>query len=114
MKSRWSDAELKAVLSEAENAGQSLDLATRVYTTRILGSDSELVLHGGGNTSVKTTMHAMDGSPINVICEKGSGWDMGTIEAPGLPALELEPLRALAELETVSYTHLTLPTILLV
>ena len=52
MKSRWSDAQFQDVLQKAESAGQNLDLATRVYTTRLLGSDPELVLHGGGNTSV--------------------------------------------------------------
>ncbi len=102
MKSRWSDAQVQAVLQAAEKDGQNLDLAMRVYTTRLLGSDPELVLHGGGNTSVKTTMHAMDGSAIDAICVKGSGWDMGTIEAPGLPALELGPLRDLARLDTMT------------
>lgn len=102
MKSRWSDAQFQAVLQAAEKDGQNIDLATRVYTTRLLGSDPELVLHGGGNTSVKTEMQAMDGSVINAICVKGSGWDMGTIEAPGLPALELGPLAALAELDAMT------------
>ena len=102
MKSRWSDAELKSVLQDAERNGQNLDLATRVYTTRLLGSDPELVLHGGGNTSVKTTMQTMDGTQVNAICVKGSGWDMGTIEAPGLPALEMAPLRALADLDAMT------------
>ncbi|MEP0565688.1 MAG: class II aldolase/adducin family protein, partial [Paracoccaceae bacterium] len=102
MKSRWIDAEFEAVLQAAERDGQNVDLATRVYTTRLLGSDPELVLHGGGNTSVKTEMQAMDGSVINAICVKGSGWDMGTIEAPGLPALELAPLAALADLDAMS------------
>ncbi|MEP4987039.1 MAG: class II aldolase/adducin family protein, partial [Paracoccaceae bacterium] len=102
MKSRWSDAQFQAVLQEAEKNGQNLDLATRVYTTRLLGSDPELVLHGGGNTSVKTTMHSMDGTAIEAICVKGSGWDMGTIQAPGLPALELAPLRDLAKLDAMT------------
>lgn len=102
MKSRWSDAQYRAVLQVAERDGQNLDLATRVYTTRLLGSDPELVLHGGGNTSVKTTMHTMDGTAVEAICVKGSGWDMGTIEAPGLPALELAPLRDLAKLDAMT------------
>ena len=102
MKSRWSDAQFQDVLQKAESAGQNLDLATRVYTTRLLGSDPELVLHGGGNTSVKTTVHTMDGTAVEAICVKGSGWDMGTIEAPGLPALELAPLAALAKLDAMT------------
>lgn len=102
MQSRWSDADLKSVLADAEKAGQNLDLATRVYTTRLLGCDPELVLHGGGNTSVKTTMPLLDGSEVDAICVKGSGWDMGTIEAPGLPALACGPLRDLANLDAMT------------
>lgn len=102
MKSRWSDAQFQSVLEAAKKDGQNLDLATRVYTTRLLGSDPELVLHGGGNTSVKTTVQTMDGTDLEAICVKGSGWDMGTIEAPGLPALELGPLRDLANLDAMT------------
>jgi len=61
------------------------DLALRVYTTRLLGSDPRLVLHGGGNTSVKTQMPDLLGDRLEVICVKGSGWDMGNIEPAGLP-----------------------------
>jgi len=102
MQSRWSETALQELLRAAENKGENPDLATRVYTTRLLGSDPELVLHGGGNTSVKTTVHTMDGTDVNAICVKGSGWDMGTIEAPGLPALHLEPLKALAGLDAMT------------
>ena len=61
-----------------------------------------LVLHGGGNTSVKTRMADITGATIDVLCVKGSGWDMGTIEAPGLPAVRLAPLRELARLQALS------------
>ena len=102
MKSQWSDSELQKIVQAAEKTGQNIDLATRVYTTRLLGSDPELVLHGGGNTSVKTTIKVMDGTLVNSICVKGSGWDMGTIEAAGLPALELAPLRDLVKMDALS------------
>ncbi len=60
------------------------------------------MLHGGGNTSVKTRMADVTGQPLDVLCVKGSGWDMGTIEAPGLPAVRLAPLRELEGLQALS------------
>ena len=78
------------------------DLALRVYTTRLLGGEPKLVLHGGGNTSVKTRMADVTGQTLDVLCVKGSGWDMGTIEAPGLPAVRLAPLRELQGLQALS------------
>ncbi|HEY0300884.1 MAG TPA: bifunctional aldolase/short-chain dehydrogenase, partial [Rhizomicrobium sp.] len=74
----------------------------RTYTTRLLGSDPHLVLHGGGNTSVKTKAKDMLGEEVDVICVKGSGWDMGNIEPAGLPAVRLEELRRLRKLEKLS------------
>ncbi|MCK1975420.1 bifunctional rhamnulose-1-phosphate aldolase/short-chain dehydrogenase, partial [Bacillus safensis] len=62
----------------------------------------KLVLHGGGNTSVKTRLIDHDGSEVSVLCVKGSGWDMGKIEPAGLPALHLEPLKAMVNYETLS------------
>ncbi len=78
------------------------DLALRTYTTRLLGSDPRLVLHGGGNTSVKTTAKDMLGEDVEVIQIKGSGWDMGAIEPAGLPAVRLAPLRRLRTLDKLS------------
>lgn len=102
MKSRWADADFKSVVDGFTARGINRDLAIRTYTTRLLGSDPELVLHGGGNTSVKTVYTDLDGSEVNVLCVKGSGWDMGTIEPQGLPAVRLEPLQALTRFETLS------------
>ena len=82
--------------------GVNRDVALRVYTTRLLGGDPRLVIHGGGNTSVKTRMRDLTGRELDVLCVKGSGWDMGDIEPPGLPAVRLEPLRELAALESLS------------
>jgi len=70
-------------------------MALRVYTTRLLGRNSELVLHGGGNTSVKTSTKDIDGKKYDVLCVKGSGWDMAEIEPEGLPAVKLQPLISL-------------------
>ena len=102
MKSRWSDAEAREFVTRYEPKGVNEDLALRVYTTRLLGSDPRLVLHGGGNTSVKTQMTDFLGDTVEVICIKGSGWDMGKIEPAGLPAVRLAPLRRLRALDKLS------------
>ncbi len=102
MKSRWSDSEFKFVVDAYVTRGINRDVAIRTYTTRLLGVDPELVLHGGGNTSVKTSFTEMDGSEVDVLCVKGSGWDMSTIEPQGLPAVRLDPLKAMVGFETLS------------
>ncbi len=56
MKSRWSDADAKSLIQSYQTQGINEDIAMRTYTTRILGSEPRLVLHGGGNTSVKTNV----------------------------------------------------------
>ena len=99
MKSRWSDADAKSLTELYKSQGINEDIAIRTYTTRILGSDSQLVLHGGGNTSVKTSVVDALGDTYSVLCVKGSGWDMGVIEPAGLPAVQLAPLSALADLD---------------
>ena len=102
VKSRWSDAEAaKAVETYACN-GVPKDIALRTYTTRLLGGDPLLVLHGGGNTSVKTTVADVLGKKHKVLCVKGSGWDMAVIEPPGLPAVKLAPLIELRRLDRLS------------
>jgi rhamnose utilization protein RhaD (predicted bifunctional aldolase and dehydrogenase)/NAD(P)-dependent dehydrogenase (short-subunit alcohol dehydrogenase family) len=102
MKSRWSDAEAREFVTRYEPKGVNEDLALRVYTTRLLGGDPRLVLHGGGNTSVKTHVKDFLGDSVEVICIKGSGWDMGAIEPAGLPAVRLAPLRRLLALDKLS------------
>jgi rhamnose utilization protein RhaD (predicted bifunctional aldolase and dehydrogenase)/NAD(P)-dependent dehydrogenase (short-subunit alcohol dehydrogenase family) len=77
-------------------------LALRVYTTRLLGHDPRLVLHGGGNTSCKTTATDLVGDRWPVLCVKGSGWDMATIEPAGLPAVKLDGLRKARKLGKLS------------
>src|SRR3984957_5602047 len=95
MQSRWNDAEAQEFITRYAPKGVNADLAVRTYTTRLLGSDPRLVLHGGGNTSVKTVMKDGLGDDVEVLCVKGSGWDMGAIEPQGLPAVRLAPLRRL-------------------
>jgi len=102
MQSKWSDAEAKDFAARYAPKGVNEDLAVRTYTTRLLGSDPKMVLHGGGNTSVKTKIKDQLGEDVDVICIKGSGWDMGVIEPVGLPAVRLEPLRKLRKLDKLS------------
>ncbi len=102
MKSLWSETDAKSYVARYGDKGIAPDLALRVYTTRLLGGDPALVLHGGGNTSVKTKAKDLLGDQLDVICVKGSGWDMGDIEPPGLPAVKLAPLRRLLALEKLS------------
>ncbi len=102
MQSKWSDAEAKDFAARYAPKGVNEDLAVRTYTTRLLGSDPKMVLHGGGNTSVKTTVKDQLGEDVDVICIKGSGWDMGVIEPAGLPAVRLAPLRKLRKLDKLS------------
>ena len=106
MKSRWSDADAKSLTELYKSQGINEDIAIRTYTTRILGSDPQLVLHGGGNTSVKTSVVDALGDTYSVLCVKGSGWDMGVIEPAGLPAVQLAPLSALADLKDLSDENL--------
>jgi rhamnose utilization protein RhaD (predicted bifunctional aldolase and dehydrogenase)/NAD(P)-dependent dehydrogenase (short-subunit alcohol dehydrogenase family) len=102
MKSLWSDADAESYVSKYAPAGVNRDLALRVYTTRLLGGDPKLVLHGGGNTSVKTTVTDLLGDSVDVLCVKGSGWDMGNIEPAGLPAVRMAPLLKLRALDKLS------------
>ena len=78
------------------------DLDMRVYTSRLLGQNPNLVLHGGGNTSVKITETNLVGEQEEILYVKGSGWDLATIEAPGFAPVRLEPMKKLAKLESLS------------
>jgi rhamnose utilization protein RhaD (predicted bifunctional aldolase and dehydrogenase)/NAD(P)-dependent dehydrogenase (short-subunit alcohol dehydrogenase family) len=95
MQSRFVKADAEAAVARYAKAGVSRDLALRVYTTRLLGGDPRLVLHGGGNTSVKTRAVDLMGREVDVLCVKGSGADMAAIEPAGLPAVRLDELRML-------------------
>ena len=102
MQNLWSESDAKAAIAYHATKGIGEDLALRVYTPRLLGGEPRLVLHGGGNTSVKTRVADITGDQVEVLCVKGSGWDMGTIEAPGLPAVRLAPLGGLLGLQALS------------
>ena len=93
MKNLWNDSELKNI---------SGDVAERVYSSRLLGKDKSLVLHGGGNTSVKVTEKNLFGEDEEILYVKGSGWDLETIESEGYASVKLDHLKRLAELSSLS------------
>jgi rhamnose utilization protein RhaD (predicted bifunctional aldolase and dehydrogenase)/NAD(P)-dependent dehydrogenase (short-subunit alcohol dehydrogenase family) len=86
----------------AEAPGADDPLGRCVYGSRLLGAESTLVLHGGGNTSVKAAVTDLTGDPVEVLYVKGSGWDLATIEREGFTALRLDRLRALLRLDRLS------------
>ncbi|APD48424.1 bifunctional aldolase/short-chain dehydrogenase [Synechococcus sp. CS-602] len=99
---RWSAAAARRAIDHYGAEGISEELALRTYSARLLGADPDLVLHGGGNTSVKTSVCGLLGETIPVLRVKGSGWDLATIEPPGHPAVRLEPLQQLRGLDALS------------
>lgn len=98
----WRDDEAHALQNAAGTDPRARELALRVYTSRLIGRDPELVMHGGGNTSLKSTAIDLFGDEIDVLHVKGSGWDLETIEAEGLPAVRLAPLMRLRGLASLS------------
>ena len=82
------------------------DLDLRVYTSRLLGQDSSLVLHGGGNTSVKSTATNLFGETEDILYVKGSGWDLATIEAEGFAPVKMDMLLKMAELKELDDTNM--------
>ncbi len=93
---------MKSLWDDAEAARFGGPLGARVYTSRLLGRDKSLVLHGGGNTSVKLREKNLFGEDEEVLYVKGSGWDLETIEAAGFAPVELDYVRRLASLPALS------------
>ena len=122
---------MKNLWSDKDAANYTDALALRVYTSRLLGKDPSLVLHGGGNTSVKITEKNLVNQDEEILYVKGSGWDLEFIEKAGFSPVRMSHMIELSKLDTlsdpqmvnelktqlndssapVSYTHLTLPTI---
>ena len=100
MESLWND-------QEAASFGTD-PLGQRVYTSRLLGRNPALVLHGGGNTSVKTVEKDFFGDEVEVCHVKGSGWDLATIERAGFAPVRMSALLKMAELETMTDADMVL------
>lgn len=93
---------MRSLWNEKEAAGFGGELGQRVYSTRLLGRNPSLVLHGGGNTSVKLTERNLFGEEEEILYVKGSGWDLEQIEAGGFAPVRLGPVRRLAGLKRLS------------
>ncbi len=93
---------MKSLWNGDEAAEYSGDLGLRVYTSRLLGREPSLVLHGGGNTSVKIVEKNILGEEEAILYVKGSGWDLQTIDIPGFAPVRMQHLLELAKLEALS------------
>lgn len=101
MRNRWSEEDAKrAVEQYGPHWGEAV--ALRTYSSRLLGSEPALVLHGGGNASVKAAWRTILGEEVPAIFVKASGFDMAAIEPEGQPALDLGALQRLRSLEALS------------
>src|SRR5438128_549763 len=98
MKSLWNDIEAAAYKDNP--------CLLRVYTSRLLGGEPSLVLHGGGNTSVKIQKKNLFGDTEQLLYVKGSGWDLATIDIQGFAPVKLDVLTRLVELEQLSDTDM--------
>ncbi len=94
MQNRWSE-DRAAEFIKQYGAKWGEDLALRTYSSRLLGAEDTLVLHGGGNTSVKGTHTNLLGARLPSVFVKASGYDLATIEPEGHSELDLEGLRKL-------------------
>ena len=102
MKNLWEDKKAKKYIFDYAKHGVSKDLALRIYTTHLLGCEKKLVLHGGGNTSVKSLGKDIFNKKRKIIYVKGSGWDMSNLNHLGMPGLYLDPLLDTLELKNMS------------
>ena len=93
---------MKNLWNDSDAAQYQDDLGLRVYTSRLLGRDTSLVLHGGGNTSVKIVEKNVLGDEETILYVKGSGWDLETIEAAGFAPVRMQHLLRLAQLPALS------------
>ena len=98
----YDDVEAANYRAAAGNNSEDQELGERVYTSRLIGQNPDLLMHGGGNTSVKVQRADLFGKIRDVLHVKGSGWDLDVIEAPGLPGVWLEPLTKLRALDSLS------------
>ncbi len=98
MKTLWNKEKARA-------CGNDL-LKLRVYTSRLLGQEPSLVLHGGGNTSVKARVKDFFGVTQDILYIKASGWDLATIESKGFAAVKMDALKRMAAMERLTDTQM--------
>lgn len=101
MKDRWTEQGAREAI-ERWGTQHGDAFALRLYSARLIGEDPALVLHGGGNVSLKGKHRTLLGDEVDAIYVKGSGWDLGTLEPGGLPGLDLAHLRRLRSLDALA------------
>ncbi len=101
MDNLWSESEASDWIRQCQGEGVGEELALRLYSARLLGQERDLVLHGGGNASLKALGKDVLGEDLSVMHIKGSGWDMALLRAAGMPAVRLGPLQDLRALEAL-------------
>lgn len=99
---RWNETDAKKMVLQAGLDPADQALALEVYGSQLIGSDPELVQHGGGNTSCKVQRRDLFGAKQDVLHIKGSGHDLARIDAAGMPGVRLAPLLALRQLERLA------------
>src|SRR5208283_4705485 len=93
---------MQSLWNDAEGADCKTEIAQRVYSSRLIGREPSLVLHGGGNTSVKMAERSVFGEDEAVLYVKGSGWDLASIEPAGFSPCRISHLLRLSRLESLS------------
>jgi rhamnose utilization protein RhaD (predicted bifunctional aldolase and dehydrogenase)/NAD(P)-dependent dehydrogenase (short-subunit alcohol dehydrogenase family) len=101
-KNRWNETDARAFADAAGDCAADRLLALRVYSSRLIGADPDLVMHGGGNTSVKVRRPDLYGTECDILHVKGSGWDLDTLDVPGLPGVRMDALMGLRSLDHLS------------
>lgn len=104
---KWNDADAENWVAQKTADMETVteadrELALRVYSSRLIGSDPDLVMHGGGNTSVKVVRPDLFGRSQNVLHVKGSGWDLDSLQAEGMPGVRMDTLIDLRALDGLS------------
>jgi len=100
-KNYWKEKELRNYIKSTYKTLDS-DLASRIYTSHLIGKDKNLVMHGGGNISVKLLEEDILGNQVDVLRVKGSGWDLDSLAPEGLPSLNLSKIRELRSLNKLN------------
>ena len=87
MRNKWNQKIANSYISSFQKKSIKKDLSLRIYTTHLLGKEPDLVLHGGGNTSLKSFNKNILGKEVEIIYVKGSGWNMADLSEEGMPGL---------------------------
>ncbi len=99
MRNSWNDADFQRSIHEFSGTFEpAAELAELVYASKLLGSENSLVMHGGGNTSVKCELVDMVGNRVDVLLIKASGVDLSRVTGHDYTPVKLAPLRNLGHL----------------